>query len=266
VIAVPNHIDSHAHLCHKAFRDDLPSVLARAQEKGVFPIINVAVDPETSRAAVEASERHEGLLATVGIHPHEAARMNERVLKGLRALCNSGAVVAVGESGLDFHRMLAPRWCQEECLRRSVRLAIRHDLPLVVHCRDAELEVLDIIHEFRAGLQGRVVYHCFSSLPEYAHRFVDEGCYLGFAGNVTYWDQERLHRAVTRVPLDRMLVETDSPYLSPGPQRGDRNEPANIGLVVSCLASALERPVEELASSLRANAERFFGISRKGEP
>jgi TatD DNase family protein len=260
------HIDSHAHLCHKAFRDDLPSVLARARDKGVFPIVNVAVDPETSRATVETSERHEGLLATVGIHPHEAAKMTERALRELRALSSSGAVVAIGESGLDFYRMLAPRWCQEECFRKCVRLAIRQDLPLVIHCRDAELEVLDVVREFRVGLQGRVVYHCFSSLPDYARRFVDEGCYLGFAGNVTYWDQDRLRRTVTHASLDRIFVETDSPYLSPEPQRGDRNEPANVALVVSRLARAFQRPVDELASKLTANAEHFFGIGAKGEP
>ncbi len=263
--AVAVHIDSHAHLCHKAFRDDLEAVLDRAEEKGVGLIINVAVDTETSRAAVDLAEREPRLRAAVGVHPHEAVKMNEKALRDLRLLCASEVVVAIGESGLDHYRMLSPRWCQEECFRKSIRLAVQQNLPLIMHCRGAEVEVLDILRDFRAGLCERVVFHCFSTLPEYGRRFVEEGCYVGFAGNVTYWDSERLRRALAQIPLERMLAETDSPYLAPEPCRRERNEPANVALVVARLAAALERPPEQVAATLKANAERFFGLSAKGD-
>jgi TatD DNase family protein len=265
VTHVASCVDSHAHLCHKAFRDDFQDVLARAQEKGVDLVINVAVDPETSRAAIERAEQNPHVPATVGMHPHEAVKMNERTLRELRSLAASPGVVAIGECGLDYYRMLSPRWSQEDCFRKCIRLAAHYNLPLIVHCRDAELEVLGILHEFRAGLGGCVVFHCFSSLPEYARRFVDQGCYLGFAGNVTYWDRERLRRALSQVPLDRMLLETDSPYLSPDPFRKERNEPANVLLTLERLAAGLQRPVQEVAALTTANAQHFFRLGPKGE-
>jgi len=258
-------IDSHAHLCHKAFEGEVDAVLERARRKGVAGVVNVAVDLDSSRTSVELAEAHEGVWTTVGVHPHDASRMNEKVLRELRSLCASKKVVAIGESGLDFYRMLSPRWAQEEAFRLSLRLAAQQGLPLVAHCRNAELEVLEILREFRAGFQGRVVIHCFSGLPEYARRFVEEGALIGLAGNVTYWTAERRKRTLRPIPLDRMLLETDAPYLGPGQHRGKRNEPAYLTLVLAQVASALEQPVAEVAAATTKNAERLFGIQTKGD-
>jgi TatD DNase family protein len=247
-------IDTHAHL--DAFEDP-DEVLARARAAGVRRVVNVATSVPSAREALELCEREEGVYAALGLHPHEAGSVDEGDLAELRELLGHPRAVAVGETGLDYHRDLAPRGRQAEVFRAQRSLAAELGKPIVIHSRAADADTVAALRELPADV--RVVLHCFSSsaLLEPA---LDRGWYVSFAGNVTYPKARELRWAAARVPAERLLAETDSPYLAPQTVRGQRNEPAHVLHTLATLADVRGEDPTALAERIDANAAQLFGL------
>jgi TatD DNase family protein len=259
-------IDSHAHLHDSAFDADRPQVLARARAAEVEGILCVGATDlvEGARKAVRLAADPGGddapvIWATVGVHPHDVGRMAEPDLEEIRALCAHPRVVAVGETGLDFYYDHSPREAQAAAFRRFARLAREVGKPLVVHVRDAHQEALEILDTEQVGEVGGQV-HCFTGTPDDARRYLDLGMHVSFTGIVTFRKSELIQEAARRVPLDRLLVETDCPYLAPLPMRGKRNEPAFVRRVAEFLAELRGVPLAELAEATTRNARALFGL------
>jgi TatD DNase family protein len=246
-------IDTHAHL--DALQDDPAAALARARESGVTRVIAIGSGIESCRAALDLAEREEGVYAALGIHPHQAGNDEAGRLDELRDLLSSARAVAVGETGLDHYRDYAPRDRQRELFEGQLALASELDKPVVIHTRAADAETVAALE----GFGGTVVLHCFSS-PGLLDPALERGWYVSFAGNVTYPNAYDLRAAARAVPRDRLLVETDSPYLSPQPRRGRPNEPANVVHTVAALAAARDEDVDELAEQIDANADAAFEL------
>ena len=249
-------IDSHAHVGFKQFHKDLPGVLKRARDAGVTAIINIGCDLASSEAGVGLARLHPDVFAAVGIHPHDASTLDAAALAQLEALAGDPRVVAIGEMGLDYYRDLSPRHVQEEAFRAQIGLARKTDLPIVIHDRDAHARIIQILKDEQVS---RGVLHCFSGDINLARQAVDLGLYVSFAGTITY-DGAKAREIITRIPVDRMLVETDCPYLAPVPFRGKRNEPAYVTYVVEAAARMLGLPAEDVARITEANARRLFGL------
>lgn len=247
-------IDTHAHL--DAFEDS-DEVLARARAAGVGRVVTVATSVSSARGALELCEREEGVFAALGLHPHEAGNVDEEDVAALRELLRHPKAVAVGETGLDFYRDLAPRARQADAFRAQRGLAAELGLPIVVHTRAADDETVAALSELPADV--RVVLHCFSSaaLLEPA---LERGWYVSFAGNVTYPKARELRSSAARVPADRLLAETDSPYLAPQPVRGQRNEPAHVLHTLATLADVRGDDPDGLGARIEANAARLFAL------
>jgi TatD DNase family protein len=246
-------IDTHAHLdaC-----PDPPAVLVeRAVEAGVERILTVGTTIERCRGALELADRHPQVFAILGIHPHEAGGGESARVDELRALLDHPRAVAVGETGLDHFRDYAPHDRQRELFEAELALAAELGLPVVVHTRAADDDTLDAL----GGFDGDVVLHCFSS-SHLLRPALERGWYVSFAGNVTYRNASELRLAASQVPADRILAETDCPYLSPEPRRGRPNEPANVVHTVGVLAAARREDRDELAAAIDANAGRVFGL------
>ena len=252
-------IDTHAHLTDKAFNRDLEDCLKRAASQGVAAIINVGFTLYHGRKAVALARAYPELYATVGIHPHDAAEVPADYLEGLRKLAADPKVVAIGELGLDFYRNLSPPPLQEKVFREQLGLAREVGLPVVIHDRDAHRRVLQILQEEGLGERGGVM-HCFSGDLSFARECLAAGLYISIAGPVTYRKAEDLQQVAAACPRERLLLETDCPYLTPHPFRGKRNEPAHVALVCRQVALLRGEPQEEVARYTSENAIRFFGL------
>ena len=246
-------IDTHAHL--DACAEPADELVARAREAGVDRIVSVGSGLDSCRETLAIVARHDGVFAALGIHPHQAAEPDATRLDELRALLADERAVAVGETGLDFYRDYAPRDRQRELFGRQLELAAELGKTVVVHTRAASEETAAALEQFA----GTVVLHCFSA-PELLPVALERGYYLSFAGNVTYPKAEELREAARAVPGERLLAETDSPYLSPQPRRGRPNEPANVVHTIAALAEARGEDATELAARLDANARAAFGL------
>jgi len=246
--------DAHAHL--DACDERVDTLVERAREVGVTRIVTIGTGIGSSRAALEAADRHAGVYAALGIHPHEAAEPEAARIDELRELLRHPKVVAVGETGLDTVRGLATAAQQRRLFDAHLGLADELQLPVVVHNREADDEAASAL----AAFSGTVVLHCFSS-PALVAVAVDRGYYVSFAGNVTYPKASHLRDAAAAIPADRILVETDSPYLSPQPVRGTSNEPANVVHTIRALAEARGEEPAELAGRMHANAAVAFGLA-----
>jgi TatD DNase family protein len=246
-------IDTHAHLdgC------DAPpaELLGRARSAGVDRVITIGSGIDSCRAALALADSEDGVFAALGIHPHQAGGAEAGRLEELAELLRHERVVAVGETGLDFYRDWAPRDRQRRLFERQLELAAELSKAVVVHNRDADSETADAL----AGFDGTVVLHCFSS-PSLLEPALERDYYVSFAGNVTFPNADELRTAAKRVPGDRILAETDSPYLAPVPRRGRPNEPANVVHTVAVLAGARGEDRDELASRIDANATTAFGL------
>lgn len=251
--------ETHSHLQHHQFEQDLEAVLQRARESGVREIMVIGADLPSSRGAVHLAEAHPDLFATVGIHPHDASTWSAAAEAELRSLARSEKVRAIGEIGLDFYRDLSPRDRQYEAFRAQLDLAGELDLPVVIHTRDSMEEVLDVLEP--VGRSGRkVLLHCWSGSVEQARRACEFGAVLGIGGVVTYKNAGELPEVVRHTRLERLVVETDCPYLTPAPHRGRRNEPAYLPLVIQRMAEVTGAAPAEVAGRTRDAGRRFFGL------
>ncbi|HAG06893.1 MAG TPA: hydrolase TatD [Peptococcaceae bacterium] len=248
--------DTHVHLNHERLAPDLAAVLERARQAGVGLMVCVGWDLSSSGEALRLAGSLPNVRAAVGVHPHDAAVAPPDYLEQLRVLARRPGAAAIGEAGLDYYRDLSPRDVQQEVFRAQMRLAREVGLPLIVHCRDAQADTLALLEAEGPPL---AVLHCFSGDRAVAARYVEMGYYLGFGGTLTYRRNEELRRVAREVPLEKILLETDAPYLPPEPRRGRRNEPACVLLVAQALAEIRGITVEEVAEATTANARRVFG-------
>jgi TatD DNase family protein len=251
-------IDTHAHYNDMVFVKDVPDVRQRAQQAGVAVVVCVGYEAPSSRRAVMLAQKYPDVYATVGVHPHDAEGMTPRAWEALRLLAGEERVVALGEMGLDFYRNLSPYRVQEQVFRQQLDLALELHLPVVVHDRDAHDETMDILKEF-PGLVG-VVLHCFSGGRQMAEECLARGFYLGVGGTLTYPKNNVLADVVRTAPLDRIVLETDCPYLTPQPWRGERNEPSYLPAVAEKLAELRGISRQEAAEATTANALRLYNI------
>jgi TatD DNase family protein len=273
--------DSHAHLTAKEFDTDRDGVIQRARDAGVDIIVNPATDLDDSRKAVELADRHQGVYACVGIHPHEARTADEHSLAAIEELSRHPKVVAIGEIGLDFHYDFSPRDVQERAFRLQLDIARRRDLPVVVHTRESLPLTLSIVEETiarkdgwrrdRTGAQGRYpaprgVFHCFPGDTGTARRLVDLGFFISFPGILTFKNAHLPASVAASVSIEHILLETDSPFMTPVPHRGRRNEPANIPIIAEKLASLQQLSVEDVARSTNYGIHTLFGIGNPGKP
>jgi TatD DNase family protein len=248
-------IDTHAHL--DAF-EDVGEVLERARVAGVRRVVTVGTSIASCRAALALCEREEGVFAALGLHPHEAGGVGPRELEELRELLAHPKAVAVGETGLDYYRDLAPRERQASAFRAQAALAGELGKPLVVHTRAADEDTVAVLRELRTELP--VVLHCFSS-SRLLEPALERGWYVSFAGNVTYPKAAELRWAAAQVPAERLLAETDSPFLAPQPVRGKRNEPAYVVYALAALAEARGEDAPALEAQIEANAATLLSLS-----
>jgi TatD DNase family protein len=253
-------VDTHCHLDLDSYRDDLATVLNRASSFGVSRIVTVGIDLESSRRAVSLADSNPGISAAVGVHPHHAATCGADDLVELEALSRHPKVVALGEIGLDLHYDFSPFKQQLECFSRQLELARNLRLPVIIHDREAHKEVLEIL-QGAGSLPGGGVMHCFSGDSVLAEKVMALGYYISIPGVVTFSKAIMLQEAVRQVPLDRLLLETDGPYLAPEPRRGRRNEPALLLFTAARVAELKEISLDDLAEATSANAARLFNLS-----
>lgn len=255
-------IDSHAHLEFPQFDEDRDAMLERARGAGVETLLAIGsgTGPERLNAAIPFAERHDWIYATVGIHPHEAKLATEEHFARLDELAKHPRVIAWGEIGLDYYYDHSPRDVQQQAFRRQLDQARAAKLPIIIHCRDAWGDCLAMMEEHWApsGLGG--ILHCFTGTLEDARRGLDMGFVVSFAGNVTYPKMQNLRDVAKELPLDRILTETDSPFLPPQGRRGKRNEPAYVVEVAQALAIVRNLAGEEIASITAGNFRRFFRL------
>ncbi|HEU4509925.1 MAG TPA: TatD family hydrolase [Pyrinomonadaceae bacterium] len=257
-------IDSHAHIDGPEFDADRDEVIARAGAAGVSTILNVGTgDPQSGalERAVELGKRYESVYTAIGTHPHDARLYDDEAEARIKTLTQSQGVIAWGEIGLDFHYDNSPRDVQMAVFKRQLRAARECNLPIVIHTREAEAETIDILKTDYDGAERRGIFHCFSGSRELAQRAVELGFMISFSGIVTFKKAEELREIARAVPLDRLLIETDCPYLSPIPYRGKRNEPAYVVEVARCLAGLHGIDIEEIARITTANFNEFFRLN-----
>lgn len=255
-------IDTHAHLDFPDYKSDLESVLSRAQEADVGCIINVGTSLATSKKSVALANRFHNIYASIGIHPHDAAKVSEQDWQALESLVPEKKVIAVGETGLDYYRNRSPQEDQQRIFHKHLTLAKTHNLPVIIHCRDASDDCLKILDEHKNGMIKGVV-HCFSGTAEVAKKCIELGLYVSFAGPITFSNANNLREVAKSVPVERLLLETDCPFLSPQPKRGERNEPAYLSYIIPVLADIYRLSVQDIKRITTFNAYKLFGI---GEP
>jgi TatD DNase family protein len=252
--------DTHAHLHFPEFVADLDAVLARARTAGLRGLVTIGTDVETSRAAIDLAAAHADVYAAVGVHPHDAGGADEAALGEIERLARSSPrVVAIGEMGLDFFRNLSPRDAQERVFRWQLDLCRRLGKPALIHCREAHAETLAICLAERVSEIGGIM-HCFSGDADVARRCLDLGLLISLAGPVTYPNARKLPEVARLTPADRLVVETDCPFLPPQPYRGKRNEPAYVAITAARVAELRGEPLERLADQTTANARELFRV------
>ena len=250
------YIDTHAHLYYDDLKNQLGDVVKRAEAAGVTQIICVGTDLPSSKTSISIAEKYNAVFATVGVHPHDAKDTPDDYLHQLRDLASHSKVVAMGEMGLDYFRDFSPRNVQKEVFLSQLALARELDLPAVIHNRDADEDILKILEEVR---YEKSVLHCFSSDTEMAGRAVSLGCFLSFTGNVTF-GKNHTESVLLTTPLNRIMLETDCPFMTPVPNRGKLNEPANILHIAQWIAKVKRIDVSEVAESTTSTAQIFFDL------
>ncbi len=258
-------IDTHTHLDFKEFDHDREEVIKRFFENGGEKLINVGCDMHSSGRSIDLVRKYENIFASIGVHPHDANTVDEAVLNKLKELAVQPKVIAIGEIGLDYFRNLSPKEKQIKAFKIQIELAENHKKPIIIHCRDAYVELLEILKSYKtSGWQG--VIHCFLGSWQIAEELLKLGFYIGFTGAVTYvkritlTSEPEIFKVIKNMPLDKILIETDCPYLSPVPHRGERNEPLFVKYVAEKIAEVREVDVREIEKVTSGNARRLFGI------
>jgi TatD DNase family protein len=259
-------VDTHTHLQGEEFADDIAEVLGRARDAGVEQLVVPGVDVETSRAAIALAEAYQGVYAAAGFHPHEASQLDEEALAEIEAMLAHPKVVAVGEIGLDYYYEHSPRDVQIVCIEKMLSLAERHVMPVIVHCRDAWDDAADVlapwVRRVRNAFDGRPlgVLHYFTGTLEQARFYIDLGFVISIHTSVTHKKQAELRETVSQLPLEALVIETDSPYGAPQAYRGKRNESAYVIEVAKQIAELHNASLETVAEATSANAARLFSL------
>ncbi|MFC2002368.1 TatD family hydrolase [Chloroflexota bacterium] len=260
-------IDSHAHIDFPAFDDDRDQVLARAHQQGVGAIITVGIDLQSSRASLQLAQHYPHVFTAVGFHPNQASLLQEGDLRQIAELASDSKVVAIGEIGLDFYRKSTPRQHQLGVFQQQLDLAAELGLPVIIHCRQAHKEVLNILSRWLESISPSVgnsqrlgVIHCFSGDVTLAERYIEMGFLISLPGSVTYPAARDKVEVARQLPLDELLVETDSPFLAPQLHRGQRNEPSYIPIIVDKIARIKEIPAETVAQATAQNTISLFHL------
>ena len=251
------YFDTHAHYDSSKFDADLDAVLRALPESGVTLVVDPGDNAERSRRAVELAQQYPHVYAAVGWHPEEAENWDENSLPAIRELAKQPKVCAIGEVGLDYYWDATYRERQKEMFRAQIELALELDLPVIVHDREAHGDSLEIVRDYPA-LRG--VFHCFSGSVEMAQELLRRGWYLGFDGPITYKNAARAPEVIRICPMERILLETDSPYLAPVPNRGQRNDSRNLPYIAATVARIKDMPVEAVAAQTMENGKKLFGI------
>ena len=258
-------IDTHAHLDMAHFNEDREDVIARAVESGVTRIITVGIDTDSSKNAVKLAESHKGIFATAGIHPHDATEVKREDIALLREIASNPKIVAVGEAGLDFYRNRSPAESQLQVLQWQLDMAVEVNLPVIIHCRQGDEQIIPVLHDWVSsnkrsenGIPG--VIHCFSGDVEIARKYLDMGFFISFGAYIGYPTSTNLSHVIRFVPQDRIVVETDCPFLPPQSHRGKRNEPAYIPQIVALIAGIRQVSAEVVAEQTTENACRLFNL------
>jgi TatD DNase family protein len=249
--------DTHAHYDDPQFDGDRDALLAAMPSSGIVYIVNAGSSLTSSRLGLELAEKYPFVFAAAGVHPHEAKTMDDTTIAELEKLLSHPKAVAVGEIGLDYHYDLSPRDVQKKRFREQLELARSFSLPVIIHERESTQDVLDILCDYP---DVRGVFHCFSGSWETAKLLLDRGWYLSFTGVITFKNARRSHEVILKMPKDRLMIETDCPYLAPEPMRGRRNSSLYLRYVAEKLGEILGMPFEETAALTTDNGKRFFGI------
>ena len=259
-------VDSHTHIDMREFDADREHVLQRAREAGVAAVIDIGIDIASSEAAIALAEKHSDVFATVGIHPHDASKVTEADIARLEALARHPKVIAIGETGLDFYRNRSSKESQVEAFKCQLELASKSGLPVVIHSRNAKDEVFDILSEWVAGrkIESRPVgvLHCFSGDADLGRKYINMGFLIAFDGPVTY-PRSSAAGVAKEIPLDKMLIETDCPFLAPQAHRGKRNEPSYVSYIAARIAELKGMSSDAVAEGTSANAIRLFRLPIK---
>lgn len=251
--------DTHAHLNAEQYNEDLQEVIERAQKEGVSNMVVVGFDRPTIQRAMELAEHYEFIYACIGWHPVDAIDMTDKDLQWIEELSAHPKVVAIGEMGLDYHWDKSPKDIQKEVFRKQIRLAKKVNLPIVIHNREATADIVEILKEEAAEEVGGIM-HCFSGSPEVAKECVKMNFYISLGGPVTFKNAKRPKEVAAEIPLDKLLIETDCPYLAPHPYRGQRNEPGYVKLVAEQIAEIKGISFDEVAEVTSQNAKKLFDI------
>lgn len=252
-------IDSHVHLDDKRFDNDRDILIRNFKNNNIELVVNIGADLGTSVASVDLADKYENIYAAVGIHPHSAKDVNTLVMEKIRELATNKKVVAIGEIGLDFYYDNSPRDVQRKWFMEQLKLAKELDLPIIIHTRDASQETFDILKNNQDGTV-RGVLHAFSGSPEMALEYVKMGFYISIGGPVTFKNARVVREVAEAVPLNKLLIETDCPYLTPEPYRGKRNEPVYVQYVAKKIAEVKAISYDELVKATNENAKKLFGI------
>lgn len=252
-------IDTHSHLDFPDFDSDRDSLINRLPQDGIEAVISVGSNLKGSVASLELAKKYSSVYASVGVHPHDAKEINADTFNKIKEMSGAEKVVAIGEVGLDFYRLLSPVEAQKEAFVKFIELSQSCGLPLIIHSRQAEKETIEILKENTKGnLRG--VVHCFSGGRDFLKSCLDLGLYISFTCNITYKKSDTLRELVKFSPLGRMLLETDCPYLAPEGMRGERNEPANVKILAQIIARLRGCSIEEVAQNTSENAKTLFGF------
>ncbi|RKQ33017.1 TatD family hydrolase [Oceanobacillus halophilus] len=252
--------DTHVHLNARQFAEDREETIQRAFDAGVKYMTVVGFDRETIPLAIEIAEQNETIYAAVGWHPVDAIDMTDKELAWIKELSSHPKVVALGEMGLDYHWDKSPKDIQKEAFRKQIQLAKTVHMPIIIHNREATEDIIQILQEENAKEIGGIM-HCYNDSVDYVQACLDMNFYISLGGPVTFKNAPLPKEVAKQVPLDRLLIETDAPYLAPHPNRGKRNEPAYVKLVAEKIAELRDIPFEEISDMTTKNAKRFFGIN-----
>lgn len=254
-------IDSHAHLDDRKFDDDRESLIKNFKNNNIELVINIGADLKTSQASVELAEKHDAIYAAVGVHPHSAKEVNTMVMEQLKELAENEKVIAIGEIGLDYYYDNSPRDVQRKWFIEQLKLAKELDLPVIIHTRDAAGETFEILKNNQNG-NVRGVLHSYSGSVEMALDYVKMGFYISIGGPVTFKNARIVREVAEAVPLDKLLIETDCPYLTPEPYRGKRNEPVYVKYTAEKIAEIKKISYDDLVKATNANTKKLFNIKK----